>query len=197
MIQIGKTIVSLDLLESSFLCDLQKCKGACCVYGDSGAPLEDEETEILNNIYPLLKPYLRNEGIKTIDKNGTSTIDSDGDKVTPLIDGKECAYTYYEGEIVKCAIEKAFKDNVIEFQKPVSCHLYPVRLRRYPEFIAVNYDRIGLCKPAIEKGIHENIQLFIFLKDPLIRKFGIDWYKELKISNDMVKNHKTTSTDDI
>ena len=187
MIQIGKTIISLDLLESRFVCDLEKCKGECCVYGDSGAPLEEEEVDILYKIYPSVKPYLRDEGIRTIEKNGTSFIDSDGDNVTPLIEGKECAYTYYEGEIVKCAIEKAFNDNVIKFRKPISCHLYPARLIKYPEFTAVNYNRIDLCKSAIEKGMKENIQLFVFLKESLIRKFGIKWYNELKISENQIK----------
>jgi hypothetical protein len=187
MIQIGKTIISLDLLESMFVCDLAKCKGECCVYGDSGAPLEEEEVDTLDNIYPSVKQYLRDEGIRTIEKNGTSIIDSDGDNVTPLIEGKECAYTYYEGEIVKCAIEKAYIENVIKFRKPISCHLYPARIKKYPEFTAVNYNRIDLCKPAIEKGMKENIQLYVFLRESLIRKFGIQWYNELKISEPHIK----------
>jgi hypothetical protein len=187
MIQIGKSIISLDVLESKFICDLTKCKGACCVYGESGAPLEDEEVDILDNIYPSLKPFLRAEGIRTIDEKGTSFTDSDGDKVTPLIDGKECAYTYYDGEIIKCAIEKAYHENVVSFQKPISCHLFPVRLKKYPEFIAVNYSRIDFCKPAIEKGTNENVQLFVFLKNSLIRKFGTKWYEELKISDSLIK----------
>jgi hypothetical protein len=190
MIQIGKAIISLDVLESKFACDLTKCKGACCVYGESGAPLEDEEVEILDKLYPILKPYLRDDGIRTIEKTGTSLTDSDGDKVTPLIDGKECAYTYYDGDIIKCGIEKAYHENAIEFQKPISCHLFPVRLKKYPEFIAVNYTRIEFCKPAIEKGSNENVQLFVFLKNSLVRKFGNKWYEELKISESPIKkNH--------
>ena len=187
MLQIGKTIISLDILELKFACNLTKCKGACCVYGESGAPLEEEESEILNKIYPIIKTYLRDEGIQAIKKNGTSLYDSDGDRVTPLIDGKECAYTCFEDDIVKCAIEKAYNDNVIEFQKPISCHLFPLRLKKYPEFIAVNYSRCDFCKPAIEKGTNENVQLFVFLKDSLVRKFGNEWYKELKISKSLLK----------
>ncbi len=187
MIQIGKTIISLDILESKFSCDLMKCRGACCVHGDSGAPLERKETEILEKIYPIIKSYLRNEGIQAIMKHGTSLIDSDGDWVTPLIDGKECAYTYFDGKVVKCIIEKAFNEGVIEFRKPLSCHLFPVRLRDYPDFIAVNYNPCDFCKPAIEKGENENIKLSEFLKESLIRKFGNGWYKEFKISESLIK----------
>ena len=188
MIQIGKTIVSLDILESKFACDLTKCKGACCVYGESGAPLEDEEVEILEKIYPALKPYLRDEAIQTIEKTGTSFTDSDGDKVTPLIDGKECAYTYYDCEIIKCAIEKAYHENKIVFQKPISCHLFPIRVKKYADFTAVNYTRIEFCKPAISNGTQNNVQLFVFLKNALIRKFGNKWYEELKISETLLKS---------
>ena len=179
MIQIRNTLISSDVIESKFICDVSKCKGACCVYGDSGAPLEKEEKEILQRIYTSIKPFLRQEGITTIEKIGTSVIDNDGDLVTPLIEGKECVYTYFENNIVKCAIEKAFNEKVINFQKPISCHLFPIRVKIYPEFIAVNYERIEFCKDAMEKGENENRLLFKFLKDSLIRRFGEKWYDEI------------------
>ncbi len=125
MIEIGKSIVSSDLLTSNFTCNLKACKGACCVMGDSGAPLEDDEVEILKEIYPRLKPFLSEESIATIDKFGTSVVDFENDKVTPLNNGKECAYTLFKDGIALCGIEKAFNEGAVPFRKPISCHLYP------------------------------------------------------------------------
>lgn len=190
MLQIENTIVSLDLIESKFVCDLARCKGACCVLGDSGAPLEDDEVGIIKKIYPKLIPYLRKEGIDTINNIGTSVIDSDGDKVTPLVNGNECAYAYFEDNIAKCAIEKAYKAGVIRFPKPVSCHLYPLRITNYSEFFAVNYHCWEICKPAIEKGNKENTGLTLFLKEALIRKFGKEWYKQLTMSEKLYKKKR-------
>lgn len=189
MLQIGKTIISRDIIESNFVCDLNKCKGACCVYGDSGAPLKKQEVKILDKIYPALHPYLRREGIESIEKNGTSVIDIDGDIVTPLINNKECAYTYFENDTAKCAIEKAYFDNAINFQKPASCHLYPIRLRQYPKFIAVNYHQWEICKPAIQKGNQENIRLYRFLKDALIHEYGLGWYEKLETAEKILNKN--------
>jgi hypothetical protein len=181
MLQIGNTIISDDLAEKKFCCDLEKCKGACCIYGDSGAPLEDHEVDILMKIYPKITRYLRPEGIQTIEEDGTYVIDSDGDKVTPLIKGKECAYVYFDADIAKCAIEKAYNERVINFKKPVSCHLFPVRLTHYDDFTAVNYCPVDICKPAINKGERNNIKVDDFLEEPLTRRFGKSWFKELKL----------------
>jgi len=182
MLQIDDKIVSLDLFTSKFACNLKKCRGACCVHGDSGAPLEAEETEILNQIYPEVKPFMRKEGIEAIEKQGTSVIDADMDHVTPLVNNKECAYVIFEQGIAKCAIEKAYENKAVTFRKPISCHLYPIRLTKYSKFEAVNYHRWDICNPAIKQGEAENIPIYIYLKEPLIRKYGQKWYDELKVA---------------
>ena len=180
MLQIGDALISLDVIEEQFLCNLSACHGNCCVFGDSGAPLEDDEVEILKSTYPGVKKYLQKDGIKAIKELGTSVIDVDGDKVTPLINGKECAYTIFENNIALCGIEKAYNDGMVDFKKPLSCHLYPIRVKKYNEFQAVNYDKWDLCKSACDLGKEKNLRVYKFLKEPLIRKFGVEWYNELE-----------------
>jgi len=188
MVQIGDTIVGLDVLKVKFTCDLLKCKGACCIHGDSGAPLEEDEAVILEEMYPEIKPYMSPKGIKSVDKHGPHMIDSDGDLVTVLIDKKECAFVTIENDIAKCSIEKAYFDGKISFRKPVSCHLYPVRVKSYRDFKGVNYDRWDICKDAIVKGREMDMPLFIFLKESFIRKFGKEWYKELELVHKELKD---------
>ena len=190
MLQIDKAILSLDILDKKFACDLKKCKGACCVFGDSGAPLEENEVELLEELFLKIKPFLREEGIAAIEKQGTSVVDSDGDKVTPLINNEECAYVVFEKGIAKCAIEKAFFSNEIAFRKPISCHLYPIRVTKYSEFEALNYHKWKICKPAIALGEKEDTPLYIYLKEPLTRKFGKEWYEQLRIAaNEVIKGN--------
>ena len=179
MVQIEQTLVSDDLGEKYFVCDLEKCKGACCVEGDAGAPLTAEEVALLPEIIEKIKPYLRVEGIKTIEERGTHMIDSEDETVTPLIQGRECAYVVFEDDIASCGIEKAFLAGAITFQKPVSCHLYPVRIRKSGQFIAVNYDIWTICEPARKKGEKEQIPVAEFTKEALIRRFGNRWYQKL------------------
>ncbi len=183
MIQIGNTLISDEVLEKKFVCDLGACKGACCVDGDSGAPLEEEEKSILDEIYPKVKPYLRSEGISAIDKQGKYINDADGDLVTPLIDGKECAYVVFDKGIAKCGIENAFLDGAISFKKPISCHLFPIRIAKTKYYQALNYERIKICKPAIKCGSQLNVPVYKFLKGPLVRKFGEEWYSELEAAH--------------
>ena len=190
MIEIDKTVVSLDLLEKHFICDLDKCKGMCCVHGDSGAPLESAEAEILDKLFPVIKKYLRQEGIEAIKNQGRHVIDSDGDLVTPLVNHKECAYVIFKHGIAKCGIEKAFEDGAIDFQKPVSCHLYPVRTKKYSDFEGINYDRWEICQPATILGQKENIPVFRFVKKALVRKYGVDFYKKLEIAADSLVTSK-------
>ncbi|MRT94496.1 DUF3109 family protein [Ancylomarina sp. 16SWW S1-10-2] len=180
MLQIGNAIVSLDVIEKKFICDFAKCKGACCVEGDSGAPLDEDEKAILEEIYPKIKEYLSEEGIAEIEKQGTSVIDFDGDLVTPIINDKECVYTVFENGLALCGIEKAFLDGKISYRKPISCSLYPIRIEKYPEFDAVNYNKWKICAPARELGFKMGTPVYKFLKEPLIRKYGEDWYKELE-----------------
>ena len=183
MLQIDDSIISFEVLQKKFTCDLKKCKGACCVHGDSGAPLEDKETEILKDIYPLIKPFMRKEGIEAVEKQGTHVIDSDGDKVTPLVNNKECSYVIFENGIAFCAIERAFHAKKIDFQKPISCHLYPIRITKYKDFEAVNFHHWDICKPAMAAGEKSDTPLYIFLQEPLTRKYGAEWFEKLKIAD--------------
>ncbi len=189
MLRIGDTIFSFDILEKRFKCNLSQCLGNCCRYGDSGAPLSDSEVKILNGIWPAIKPYLRPEGVKTIEEKGISVIDSEKEKVTPLIGNEECAYTILRGNIFICGIEKAWSDGRILFQKPLSCHLFPVRIKNFSGFRAVNYEEISICSSAWDRGREEGIYVYEFLKEPLIRALGEDVYKELCIAAEKLKNN--------
>jgi hypothetical protein len=182
MLRIDDTIFSFDILEKKFRCNLSKCFGNCCRYGDSGAPLSSDETHILDDIYETVRPYLRAEGIATIDSKGKSIKDFENDNVTPLIGDEECAYSILDGNVLKCGIEKAFEDGKISFRKPLSCHLFPARVKYYSDFRAINYQELEICKPARETGNREGIFLYEFLKEPLIRALGPEMYKELCIA---------------
>jgi len=179
MIQVEDKIISMDVFEKQFVCDLNVCKGACCVEGDSGAPLLKEEKYILKDIYKKVKPYMRKQGIIEIENQGVAVYDSEGDLTTPLINNRECAFVTYENGISKCTIEKAYLDGETEFKKPISCHLFPIRIKEYRDFDAVHYEEIKICKSACECGSKLKIPIYTFLKEPLIRKYGEDWYKEL------------------
>lgn len=182
MLRIGDTIFSLDILEKKFKCDLSKCYGNCCRYGDSGAPLTDEESVVLDEIWPQVRPFLRPEGIKAIEQQGTSIIDFENDRVTPLIGNEECAYAILSGNIFMCGIEKAWSAKKITFQKPLSCHLFPLRIKNYSGFKAVNYQELPICRAAMECGSKEGVFVYEFLKVPMIRAFGKELYKELCIA---------------
>lgn len=190
MLSIGRTIISMELFEKRFICDLDKCKGHCCYHGESGAPLEDNEAEILEEIYPVIKEFLRDEGVEAISRQGTSLIDSDGDRVTPLVGTAECAYAIIDNGIYKCAIEKLWHEGKISFRKPVSCHLFPVRVKKYREFDAVNYEELKICKPALLKGASENLFVYQFLEEPLKRVYGDEWYNELTIAAGEIRKMK-------
>ncbi|MDX5325948.1 MAG: DUF3109 family protein [Bacteroidota bacterium] len=180
MIEIGNALVSEDVLEKEFVCNLGACHGACCIEGDAGAPLEKNEVDLLKEIYPIVREYMRPEGIAAVEEQGTSVVDWDGEKVTPLVKGKECAYVIFEGKVAKCAIEKAWEEKRIPFKKPISCHLYPIRITRYTTFEAVNYNKWDICSPACDLGHELKVPVYRFLKDSLIRKYGEQWYSELE-----------------
>jgi hypothetical protein len=179
MLRIKEFIISDDLLEKKFVCDLPACLGNCCRYGDSGAPLTEDEVIILEEIKSEVFPYLRKEGISAINEKGATMTDFEGDMVTPLIGNAECAYTILEGDILKCGLEKAWSDGRISFRKPLSCHLFPVRLRKYSDFTTVNYEEWSICSPARIKGKGKGIYVYQFLKEPLIRALGKEVYREL------------------
>jgi hypothetical protein len=185
MIEIGDKVVSLDIIREKFVCDLVKCKGICCVEGESGAPLEDDEVRLLEEEYDHIKPYLREKGIKAIKQQGTAVRDADQEMVTPLVGGKfECAYALFENQIARCGIEKAWEAGATGFRKPVSCHIYPIRVKNYNNLKAVNYDRWKVCDPARLNGERENVPVFRFVKDAIERKFGTDFYHKLQIIAD-------------
>lgn len=181
MIQIEDKLISEDIFSEEFVCNLTKCKGACCVEGDVGAPLDREETKILEDIFDKVKPYLRPEGIKALEEQGTWTVDpSDGDFVTPMVNGEECAYVIFdERGITKCGIEKAYEDGAVDWQKPISCHLYPIRTKEYSTFTAINYHEWPICSDACTLGKELQVPVYKFLKTPIIRKYGEEFYQVL------------------
>jgi hypothetical protein len=179
MIQIWDKIVSLDLFEQKFFCNLDLCKGNCCIHGDSGAPLSEEETLILEEEYDCIRNHLTEKGNRTIQMNGRWLMDKDGDKVTPLIEGIECAYAVFEDGIARCGIENAWKKGKTRFRKPVSCHLYPVRISKVGVYTALNYHQWSVCKPALDLGSSRGIPVYKFLKDAIIRAYGIPFFREM------------------
>ena len=182
MFQRGKTIVSEEIIENDFVCNLSACKGACCIDGDAGAPLEDKETEILVDIYQDVKPFLRAEGIAAIEEQGAFVKGEDGEWETPLVNGSECAYVVFsDNGTAKCGLEDAYNEGITSWKKPVSCHLYPVRTREYSEFTGVNYHKWEICDPACSLGEELKVPVYKFVKEALIRKFGEEWYSELEI----------------
>ena len=223
MLQIDNTVISLDLLEERFVCDLVSCKGACCIEGDSGAPLEDNEIEIIEDLMPVIWDDLSDVSKKVIEKQGVFYIDEDNEPVTSIVSGRECVFTFtetadqkaslgacfLEGDsrpflmgkldrpgiviekgtftdengICKCAIEKAYREGKTDFYKPISCHLYPVRLQKYKSFTAVNFHKWNICDCALVLGSKLKVPAYVFLKEPLVRKFGKEWYEQLEIAD--------------
>lgn len=180
MIVVDNAVISDDIAENHFVCDLNKCKGACCVEGDLGAPLLEEELPVLDEVYQTVEPYLTEEGKEAIKNQGRYVFDEDGEFSTPTVDGKECAYaTYDEKGILKCAFEQAYNDKKIKFKKPISCHLYPVRITKYDDYDAINYDRWEICNAACQLGKQLKTPLYKFLKEALVRKYGKKWYDKL------------------
>ena len=181
MLLIQDTIISPDILEEDFQCDLSVCKGICCVEGESGAPVEKEEVIRLEEVLPLIWDDLSNKAKEVIEKQGVVYVDKDGEYVTSIVAGKDCIFTCYdENGRCQCAIEKAFHEGKTDFYKPVSCHLYPVRVAQYKDFRAVNYHQWSVCEAARILGKKNTIKIYQFLKEPLIRKFGKEWYEELE-----------------
>ncbi|GBU07744.1 hypothetical protein AwDysgo_10750 [Bacteroidales bacterium] len=184
MLQIEDTIISLDILEEMFCCDLSQCKGECCIEGESGAPVANEEIALLEAVLPIVWDDLSPAAQELINTQGVTYIDQDdGEHVTSIVNGKDCVFTTYtkDGTCI-CAIEKAFRAGKTDFYKPISCHLYPIRLTKHRDFTAVNYHRWSVCKPAIAMGRREGIRVYQFLEEPLIRKFGKDWHEQLCIA---------------
>jgi hypothetical protein len=182
VLQINDTLVSLDLIERFFACDTAHCRGACCIEGDAGAPLEKEEFDMLKEILPVVWNDLSPAAQEVIRRQGVGYIDAEGEVVTSIVDGKNCVFTCCDADgICRCAIEKAFREGRILFLKPLSCHLYPVRISRYNTCTAVNFHRWKICRAAETTGEHLRMPLYRFLREPLIRKFGKEWYAQLEL----------------
>lgn len=181
MLIIGNTLVSLDILQEEFICNLEHCKGACCVEGDAGAPLLTEEVNEIGNVLPRVKKYMTGEATHLLATDGFYETDTDGDLVTKCLNGKDCIFAFRENGIYSCAIEKAaLNHSEPSFLKPLSCHLYPIRLSPVGEYTALNYHRWEICSPACALGKSKKMPVYKFLKQPLIRAFGEEWYAELE-----------------
>ncbi|KRO76414.1 MAG: hypothetical protein ABR86_05175 [Cryomorphaceae bacterium BACL23 MAG-120924-bin60] len=178
MIQIGETIVSQVAFEHAFCCDLSKCKGACCVEGDAGAPLLPSEVPILESIQDAIRPFLRPEGLAALEAQGVAVKDHDGEWVTPLVDGRECAYVTFDQGVAKCGIEQAAAAGAVDWPKPISCHLYPIRVTKYQDFDALNVHHWKVCEPACSLGQELKLPVFRFLQGALVRAYGPAWMEE-------------------
>ena len=184
LVEIGDKVVSSQIFEKKFICDLAACKGACCIEGDAGAPLTIEEVSILEDDLEAIKPYMREEGLKAIDEQGVFYMDQDNEPVTTLVNGAECAFVFFDDQgITKCSIEQAHKEGKTDFKKPISCHLYPIRVKQFDDFKALNYDKWDICSPACACGDELNVPVYKFLKEPIIRAFGAPFFDELEIVN--------------
>ena len=180
MLQIQNTIVTLDLAEEFFCCDLEKCLGACCIEGDAGAPVTIDEVAKIEEALSVVEPEMLPRAVDEVRQNGVAYVDQEGDLVTTILDGRNCAFTCYApGGICLCALEKAFREGKTGFKKPASCSLYPLRLTTYPTFTAVNYHRWKICRDAVANGRKKGIRLYQFLRGPLTERFGKEWYDEL------------------
>lgn len=183
MLQIQDTLVSLDLAERYFCCDLDACKGQCCLEGDAGAPLEEDEVDKIEALLPVIWDELLPAARTEIEANGVSYVDEEGDLVTSLVGGTNCVFATLDGNGQWiCAIERAYRQGRVDFYKPISCHLYPVRIKKYDSFTAVNYHRWKICKAAEVLGRAKGLRAYKFLEGPLRRRFGDAWYEELALT---------------
>jgi hypothetical protein len=182
LVEIQDKIVSTQIFERQFVCDLTACKGACCIEGNGGAPVTKEEVDIIEASLDKVLPYMRPEGIAAIEAQGVVYEDEDFEPATTLVNGKECAFVYFDQtNTAKCAIEKAHREGQIDFIKPISCHLYPIRTKQFNEYTALNYEKWDICEPACACGEKLDVPVYKFLKEPLIRAFGPEFYTELEI----------------
>jgi len=188
MIQLGDVVISLDIFKEKFLCDLNVCKGICCVEGDAGAPVTLDEVGELEDMLPVIWDDLSAGAQKVINEQGVVYSDSEGDLVTSIVNNKDCVFSYYnENGCCSCAIEKAYREGKTSFYKPMSCHLYPIRVSKLGDCVALNYHQWSVCKPAVLCGKCNNLPVYRFLKEPLIRRFGEKWYKDLEDAAEELK----------
>ncbi len=181
MIAIDNVLISDDVVEAQFVCDLHKCKGGCCEDGDAGAPLEKEELERLNENFEAVKPYLTPEGLAAIQQQGKYVYDREFGWVTPTVDGGICAYGFRDKHgIIKCGLEAAYNEGKTDWKKPISCHLYPIKINQSGQYTMVNYEpRETMCKPGCALGKKLKMPVYQFLKEAIIRKFGAEFFNAL------------------
>ena len=196
MIEIEDKIVSTELLTEPFCCDPARCKGMCCVEGDAGAPLEIVEAERLEQEFEAYKPFMKPEGIEAVRKQGFIVVDSDGDYTTPLIGRAECAFSFEENGITLCAIERAYQLGKTDFIKPISCHLYPIRLTRFSNgSIGLNYHRWSICSSACQNGKRLGIPVYRSLRSAIVRRFGEEFFHALEEAERYIKTNGTDDPD--
>lgn len=191
MIEIDGKVINTEIFRRRFICDISKCKGTCCYDGDSGAPLEEDELEKLTEVYPTVKPYLSDEENEEIAKQGLWVTDRDGDLVTPIIRGCECVYTNREEDGTwSCAIEKAYREGKTKWRKPISCYLYPIRVSKTRKYEMFNFHEWEVCRPAVELGEKVGTPAYKFLKEPIIAKYGEEFYNELEqVEQELIRQH--------
>lgn len=193
IVDIDDKLISTEIFDRKFVCDLNACKGACCVEGDAGAPLNMEEIDILEEILEEVKPFMRPEGIEAVEKTGVFYMDQWNEPATTLVNDKECAFVYFDAQgITKCAIEQAFLAGKVDWKKPISCHLYPIRVSKLTNNIALNYEEWKICKPACACGEQLDVPVYKFLKEPLIRAFGEDFFSDLEGIDQALKDNQNT-----
>ncbi len=180
IIEHGDTLISSEVFSSQFVCNLNACKGACCIEGDRGAPLDTEDIEQINKNLDLIRPYMNAQGLELLESEGFHEGEEIEDIATTCLPTGECVFVYKENGILGCAIEKSFKAGHSTYYKPGSCHLYPIRLGRIGKFESLNYHKWDICKAACALGKELNVPVFQFLKDPLTRKYGEAWYADLE-----------------
>lgn len=180
MFAVENILISDDVLDAPFACHLGRCHGACCVHGDRGAPLEPDERADLERVLPIIRKDLRPEALAVIEREGVWVEDGPGEYATNCVDGRECVFVTYEGPVAKCAIQKAYHEGRVDFEKPISCHLFPIRIEEIGGTDVLNYERADLCAPAVTNGRRRGVQLFDFLRAPLTRKYGAAWYEAFR-----------------
>ena len=191
MFAVGNVLISDDVLDAPFTCDLGACHGGCCVQGDSGAPLEPDERAQLEAVLPIVREALRPEALAVIEQQGVWETVEDGGYATTCVNGAECVFVTYDGPVAKCAIQNAYYAGQTDFEKPISCHLFPLRIERVGDYDLVNYEQIDLCAPARALGQRLNMQTATFLEKPLTRKYGADWYQDFLAA---VERHRPSPT---
>lgn len=197
LVEIGDKIVSAIILQEKFVCDLTACKGACCVVGDAGAPLESQEIDLLESVLDEIKPFMSKKGISAIENQGVFYMDRDNDAVTTLVDDGACAFVNFNDDgVALCSIEMAYRAKKINWKKPISCELFPIRAKQYPKFEALNYEEIEICKPACECGSKLNVPVYKFLKEPITKAYGEEFYNELnQVAKALNKSKKSQSNE--